>query len=144
MLFIVQIMSVLYVRKWSHWGLCCSFCSDYVSFVCKGKGSLWGLCCSLVQIMSVLDVRKWSHWGLCCSFCSDYVSFVCEEMVTFTVMFFCSQIMSVLCVKGKGHFEGYVVLLFRLCPLSKWWNGHIDHYVVLLGLLLLLSCLQID
>jgi hypothetical protein len=52
--------------------------------------------------------------------------------------------MSVLYVKGKGHFEGYVVLLFRLCPLSKWGKGHIDGYVVLLGLLFLLPCLQID
>jgi hypothetical protein len=53
--------------------------------------------------------------------------------------------MSVLCVKGKGHFVR-VMLVFCsdyvhfLCG----EKGHIDGYVVLLGLLLLLSCLQID
>ncbi len=81
-------------------------------------------------------------------FSSDYVSFVCEEMVTLRVMlFFSSDYVSFLCY-GKGSLGGlccsFVQIMSTYCPLSKWGKGHIDGYVVLLGLLLLFSCLQID
>jgi hypothetical protein len=87
------------------------FSSDYVSFVLWGNGHIEGYVVLLLRLCQFCVLRervtlrvmlffssdyvsfvlwgKWSHWGFCCSF---------------------AQNMSVLCVKGKGHFVRVVML----------------------------------